>query len=256
MRIPSPGEISREMRQLSGWTWRAVETQHYALTRELVGSHADQERLEELLEGVKPKYRPEAEHLDYLLKTPFRYEPPKRGGSRFRRPYAPYGIFYGAERPRTALIELAFHRYRFFAQSPATDLPSGELSLTVFAAGYRARRALNLTDGELVSLRAYWVAPGDYSATQHLAERAVEGGVEVIRYESARDPETDARGWSAGRNLAILDPRAFDPPHHRSPQTWYLYMGVKEVNIRRAHGTPGDQIDLPRSVMAMPGPPQ
>ena len=136
MQVPDAATLAGYTRPLSGWIWRVVETQHYAQTRELVGTHADQARLEELLDRSKPPYRTGTEHLDYLLKTPFRYEPSKDRGSRFRRPFAGHGAFYGAEHRRTALAEFAYHRYRFLQASQGTAFPRGVDALTVFAAGY------------------------------------------------------------------------------------------------------------------------
>lgn len=255
MAIPGRDDLDRQASPLAGRVWRAVEAQHYAATRKLVGTHADQERLEELLEGSKPEYPPGTEHLDYLLKTPFRYRPPKRGGSRFRRPFAPYGVFYAAERIHTALAELAFHRYRFFRASEGTDLPGQEAQLTVFAADYTTQRGLDLTVGDLAHHRAQWTHPSDYSATQGLGETAAGADIGAIRYESVRDPETDHHGNGAGRNAGLLSPEVFQHPHPLQPQTWYLYLGLQEANVRRALAGPGEQFDFPRAMLEMAGPP-
>ena len=255
MGIPAPEELAPLAGDLGGWVWRVVESQRYTQTRRLVATHTDQERLEELLEGSKPAYQPGTEHLDYLLKTPFRYRPPKRGGSRFRRPYAPYGVFYAAEHRRTALAELAFHRYRFFYLSEGTGLPRQEAQLTAFAAGYRTAAGLDLTTGELAHGREQWHHPADYSAAQALGATAAEAGIGAIRYGSVRDPAVDARGEPAGRNVGILAPGAFDPPHHTSPQTWYLFLGEVEANARRALAGPHEQYDFPRALFEMPAPP-
>ncbi|MFP4615441.1 MAG: RES family NAD+ phosphorylase [Thiohalorhabdus sp.] len=254
MPVPEPDELAGHARFLGGWVWRVVEGQHYALTRQLVETQANQARLEELLEGSKPAYPAGTEHLDYLLKTPFRYQPPKRGGSRFRRPHAPYGAFYAAEHRRTALAELAFHRYRFFYVSEGTDLPHQEAQLTAFAAGYRTGRALDLTAGELARHRDRWSHPADYTTTQALGDNAAKAGIQAIRYESARDPETDGQGNGAGRNVAILAPAAFQPPHHVGPQTWYLYLGEVEASARRALADPDERFVFPREMFEMPAP--
>ena len=247
MAVPESVDLAGCARPLSGRLWRAVESQTYALTRELVQNSAEQARLEAILEGSKPRYRAGSEHLDYLLKTPFRYAPPKRGGSRFRRPHAGYGAFYGAEHPRTALAELVFHRYRFLQASPGTDFPSGEETLTLFAADFHTPMALDLTEPPLNTQRSTWTAPSDYSDTQLLGERAVEGGIGAIRYESVRDPVRDDAGRSEGRNVALLDPGVFDPPHHQAPQTWFLYLGTHEANARRTHAGLGERFDFART---------
>ncbi len=254
MAAPGAEELLASAEPATGRLWRAVESQHYAATRRLVSNQADQQRLETLLEGSKPTYRHGTKHLDYLLKTPFRYQPPKRGGSRFRRPYAPFGAFYAAEERQTALAEFVFHRYRFFEASQAQTLPGNEQTLTVFAAGYDTPRRLDLTAAPLDHYRDAWIDPANYSATQRLGERAAHAGISVIRYESVRDRRRDADGIGLGRNGAVIDPLAFDPPYHQCPQTWYVYVGEAEANVRRAHGDPAEYIDLPRSLFRMPGP--
>lgn len=251
---PGTDELLACAEPATGRLWRAVESQHYAATRRLVSNHADQQRLETLLEGSKPTYRPGTEHLDYLLKTPFRYQPPKRGGSRFRRPYAPFGAFYAAEERQTALAEFVYHRYRFFEASEAQTLPGNEQTLTVVAAGYDTQRRLDLTAAPLDRHRDAWTDPTDYSATQRLGERAAHGGIGVIHYESVRDRRLDADGIGVGRNGAVINPLAFDPPYHQYPQTWYVYVGEAEANVRRAHAGPAETIDFPRSLFRMPGP--
>ena len=79
----------------------------------------------------------DAADLHYLLATPFRYASPI--GSRFRAPADP-GVWYGAEKERTACAELGFWRWRFLMD--ATGLDSlGPSPQTVFRAGIEARMA-------------------------------------------------------------------------------------------------------------------
>ncbi|MBK5944665.1 RES family NAD+ phosphorylase [Halorhodospira halophila] len=247
-------DLLQEAAPRSGWVWRAVESQHYPATRRLVRSHSDQERLEALLEQSKPAYPAGTEQLDYLLKTPFRYRPPNPNGSRFRRPFSPYGVFYAAEAIHTALAEFAFHRFRFFFVSEGTEPPAQEAQLTVFSAGYRTSLGLDLTAGNLATHRALWTDPTDYSATQSLGETAAQAGIGAVRYESVRAPGTDDQGRGAGRNVGILDPAVFQPRHHCSPQAWYLYLGEQEANARRAFANPDEQLTFPKTVFQMPGP--
>ena len=95
-----------------------VEAQHIASTMKIVDNHDEQDLLESLLEGSKPAHPAGALKLDYLLATPFRYNP-LRGGSRFRAITDP-GVFYGAESVRTASAELGYWRWRFLKD--AVDL--------------------------------------------------------------------------------------------------------------------------------------
>ncbi len=84
----------------------------------LTDTLAEQQVLEELLEETKPALPPEARGLHYLMAAPFRYGALYPRGSRFRRAGRTLGVFYGAEGPRTAAAEMAFHRLLFYAESP------------------------------------------------------------------------------------------------------------------------------------------
>lgn len=222
----TPTALASEARTLGGEGWRAVEYQHAFATRRLVGSQADQELLEEIVEGVKPPLPPEAAGLDYLLATPFRYDAPYPVGSRFRPAGPSEGVFYASETPRTALAELCHYRMRFFRESPQTQLPMRAHTLTVFAAAYHSESALDLTLPPLDRDRVLWTDPTDYTATQQLAASARAAALEVIRYASVRDPE-------AGINLALLTPGVFT---HREPvarQTWSMYLTRSEAACER-----------------------
>ena len=79
----TPPAVSSEAFAWSGQAWRMVESQHIAATMKLVDNRDEQDLLESLLESSKPTQPDDTAGLDYLLVTPFRYDP-KRGGSRFR----------------------------------------------------------------------------------------------------------------------------------------------------------------------------
>lgn len=97
-----------------------VEAQHTASTMKIVDSRDEQDVLEE----SKPARPAAAEALDFLLATPFRYDP-RRGGSRFRAATDP-GVFYGAESVRTAGAKLGYWRWRFLIDArPGTVLVHG-----------------------------------------------------------------------------------------------------------------------------------
>ena len=191
--------------------WRAVEAQHVAATMVLVDTKAEQAVLEDLLERSKPPVPTAAERLHYLLFTPFRY-PPLGHGSRFRRP-TDSGVFYGAEAVRTACAELGYWRWRFLMASPALSriAPAPQTVFLAAAAG----RSIDLRGPPLLADRSSWVDPSDYSACQQLAASARAAGVELIRYESVRDPE-------AGGAAAVLTPGAFAEPIPILVETWYL----------------------------------
>lgn len=222
----TPTALASEARAAGGEAWRVVEHQYTVSTRKVVDTLDEQGLLEDILEQTKPPYPPEAAHLHYLLKTPFRY-PPSPFGSRWRRPNDGHGVFYCAEAIRTALAEFSYWRRRFIEASPGTPLPRAQEALTVFSVAWRSRRRLDLTRPPLDADRELWTHPEDYTATQALAGEARRAGIDVIRYESVRDP-------AHGANLALLDPGVFDCQAPTAQQTWYLYLGATESNCVRA----------------------
>ncbi len=214
-------------RRLSGDIWRAVETQYETSTRKIVDTAEEQEELEFWLDQSKPSYPPGTEKLNYLLKTPFRYYPPNPQGSRFRRPGDRNGVFYASEHIRTALVEIAYYRLRFFKASPGTPFPRNQEQLTLFKTAYKTSMGIDLTREPYVKQRKKWVHGSNYDATQKLADRASINNIEVIRYESVRDIEKSA-------NIALLIPGAFVVNKPKSQQTWFLYISEKEINCTRA----------------------
>jgi len=223
----TPTELASEASPAEGTVWRVVEHQYTTSTHKIVDSQAEQDALELILEENKPPNAANTERLHYLLKTPFRYQPPPVVGSRFRRAHASDGVFYGSETLRTALAELSYYRLKFFSESPNTPVPrAGEL-LTAFTAAYTTPLRLDLTTPPLNRSRKRWTHPTDYSATQALADDAREAAIEVIRYESVRDK---LRGF----NLAMLTPRVFTGTEPVTQQSWILYLTKVEVSCVRA----------------------
>lgn len=222
--------LASEARPLGGLIWRAVEHQYTISTRKIVDTDQEQAVLEDLLDAeAKPPKPAEAADFHYLLMTPFRHQPVKRHGSRFRAPGPGHGVYYAAEGVPTALAEFAYWRFRFFQASPETPLPRQQLPLTVFSAKYETPVGLDLTEPELVRDRVLWTAREDYAATQALAASAREIEVGVIRYESVRDPNHLA-------NVAILSIEAFAERHPMKSQTWHLFLSAAEASFRRQHG--------------------
>jgi hypothetical protein len=219
--------LGSEISPAVGEAWRVVEHQYTVSTRKVVDTQDEQFVLEDILEASKPKYPAGTEHLHYLLKTPFRYFPPSPWGSRFRRAMDGRGVFYCAPEKRTALAECAYWRRRFLEASVGTPLPRNPELLTVFSVGYASERHLDLTRPPLNEYRALWTQSDDYDATQALAEEARKAAIEIIRYESVRDPEH-------GDSLALLTPAAFARPVPLTEQAWHLYLGAGESNFRRS----------------------
>ena len=184
----------------------------------LVDSLDEQGALEAILEASKPALPAAASALHYLLGTPFRYRP--HAGSRFRGAFEA-GVWYGAEQLRTALAEKSYWRQRFLEDSPGTPQLK-PVPHTAFRAQVRTRAALDLTRAPFVTEQVAWTSPVSYARTQQLATAARAAGVELIRYESVRDPAHAACA-------AVLNPGVFGRGRPRSQQTWFIAAGRDRV---------------------------
>jgi hypothetical protein len=192
--------------------WRCVEAQHRVSTNRLVDSLVEQDLLETMLEESKPPQPEETRGLDYLLATPFRYDP-RRQGSRFRRYGQRPGVFYAAEQVETAICETAFYKFLFIADAPRAKLPANAIEHTLFSVSCASNTNADLTVPPLSENSAVWEALQDYDGCQRFADVAREAGVTIIRYTSVRDYRRRA-------NVALLAASAFA---HSSPierQTW------------------------------------
>lgn len=210
--------------EVSGEIWRAVESQHVISTMRLVDDDlADQTILERIVDESKPPVPANAQHLHWLLATPFRYAV-RMGGSRFRARGQP-GVLYGATVARTACAEAGFWKWRFVQDSAGlTKLDAHPM--TLFPAKVRGR-AWNLTELPFSKQRKQWTQPNDYAPTQALAARARSDRIALIVYESVRDPDK-------GDCTAVLDPKALvnNDPLIRS-ESWYLTVLPRGVIWRR-----------------------
>ena len=197
--------------------WRAVEAQHVVSTMVLVDTRDEQRLLEDLLEAAKPALPPGTGHLHYLLATPFRYPAPR--GSRFRGPADP-GVLYGAEEQRTACAELGYWRWRFLLDSPELELldAAPQTVFRLLAAG----STLDLREPPWVADRAHWTDPVSYDRCQALGAEARDAGIEIVRYESVRDP-------AHGACAALLHPRAIGHPAPLVQEAWYLLVTRERV---------------------------
>lgn len=222
----TPAALSSERRPYRGRIWRLVEAQHRVSTLKLVDTLDEQGILERELESAKPAMPDQCRRLDFLLSTPFRYEPPYPKGSRFRRSGYTPGVFYGAEAVETAVAELAFYRLLFYSESPELAPPIGAAEYTAFAAQVQTLMALDLTMPPLSNDGEAWRHLTDYEACQSLAERARSIDVEILRYESVRDPRRRA-------NVAVLTCAAFERADVPDRQTWRLRIGSTGVQAIR-----------------------
>jgi hypothetical protein len=223
----TPPALASSARRYQRALWRVVEAQHTASTMRLGDSLAEQALLESILEASKPPLPPGTAKLHYLLATPFRYRP--RSGSRFRAPFDG-GVWYGAEALRTALAEKSYWRLRFLLDSPGTpDLKP--VTHTAFAASVRGK-SIDLTVLPLSKDRAAWTHHSDYTRTQALAAAAREAQVELIRYESVRDPEHAAC-------VAALVPGVFGRGAPKQQQTWFI--AASRARVRCVAGARGGE---------------
>jgi hypothetical protein len=198
--------------------WRAVEAQHKIATMVLVDTLDEQALLESLLDQSKPPLDDTLRRLHWLLFTPFRY-PPLPSGSRFRGPAEP-GVFYGADERRTACAELGYWRWRFLMDSPALDA-IGPIPQTLFRTPVTGR-GIDLRMPPFDARREDWTDPANYAACQALARDARLQNLQLIRYESVRDPQS-------GACAAVLAHAAFATSQPADTESWMLVVARQHV---------------------------
>ncbi len=206
-----PAVVLSESRFSQYEIWRVVEAQHVVSTMKIVDSLAEQELLEDIIEEWKPPVPEEAAGFNFLLTTPFRYLP-LRGGSRFRAENDP-GLFYGAERLKTAAAEIGYHRLLFLQDTNGIDRlpPTPYTAFSVSVAG----KMVDLRNSPFERDADFWTHPRDYGATQEFARAARQAPIEAILYHSVRDPKPHFC-------IAVLTPAAFQSKEPNTMQTWTL----------------------------------
>lgn len=226
MALPTwiPSALRSKQGALEVNCWRCVEAQHVVSTLQLVDTLDEQSLLEDILEETKPAVPAACSDLHYLYMTPFRYGS-YPNGSRFRVAGPTPGVYYASELMRTAIIETAFHRLLFYADSPKTPFPATPGEHTAFDVPVLSVRAIDLSEQPFSDLRHVWTHPLDYGECQALEEMARAEGIQVIRYTSVRDPDESP-------NVAILDCAAFAaraPSQHQTWRLWFNRIGVHAV---------------------------
>ncbi len=210
--------------RLRGTLHRMVEDQEQVATWTLVGSLADQQILEEMLDASKPPLPASARGLHYLLATPFRY-PPLRHGSRFGRRHEP-GIFYGARSERALLHEFAYYRFVFWTgmvTPPDRPLLSRH---TAFSATYSVL-GHRLQSAPFARYRERLRDPADCRESQALGRAMRDTGVQGFEYPSARDP----RG---GLNVGLFTPAGLISRKPRNLSGWLCETRGDHVVVSRA----------------------
>ncbi len=178
-----PAWLGEHVAEQTMAAWRGVEDQHIASTMRLVDSAAEQDVLEQLLEGSKPPLPEHPSGQHYLLFTPFRYRPAQP--SRFRKA-GTLGVWYGAAELKTAAAEVAYWRWRFIMDSAGLVREALITRHTFFQARVQGP-CVDLTAKPWSRHAKAWQHPNDYGTTQALAEAAAEQGVHWVRYASVRD---------------------------------------------------------------------
>ena len=225
---------------LRGIAWRIVEDQHRISTRKLVDSNEEHELLEALIDGAKPRLPEGIPHgLDYLLFTPFRYPPLKRG-SRFGT-RAERGIWYGSEQIRTALSEVGYYRLLLLdGTDAARSLTPLYLTFTVFNVQLNSDHAVDLTLRPFDTHRPVISSNTQYAASQRLGSDMREAGVEMFRYVSARDT-------TAGINIGLFSPVAFAGKKPKQRQAWFGVANLDAVEFTRKDGAKRETYRMLRS---------
>ena len=207
--------LRSEHRQIKKLFWRCVEAQEVVSTLQLVNTLKEQALLEDILEETKPPVPPECKGLHFLYMTPFRYGP-YPSGSQFRRSGPTPGVYYSSQEPKTAIIETAFHRLLFYADSPSTPFPNKASKLTTFDVPVNSIKGVDLTEKSLSCASDLWMHPTDYGPCQELEEISRSEGIELIIYASVRDPCQKS-------NVAILSCQAFAANTPTQYQSWQLF---------------------------------
>ncbi len=231
-----------ELRALHLSPWRVVEAQHQVSTRKLVDSAEEQELLEQLIDGVKPPVATKS-GLHYLLFTPFRYPPLKRGsrfGSRRER-----GIWYGSMERRTAFAEIAYYRL-VFHEGTRADLGTVETPVTAFTARVRTSRGIDLIASPFDSYRSAIQSPTSYASSQALGTAMRVAGVEAFKYASARDLDQ-------GINVGVFVPAAFGKAKPQSFETWHCAASRNRVDITQADYFKRDRYAFSRTQFLVKG---
>jgi hypothetical protein len=218
----------------SNHVFRIVETQEYAATTELVDDLDEQALLEQLLDDVKPPYKPETEHLHYLISTPFRY-PPLKYGSRFGRRDMP-SYFYASETINTALSECAFYRLKFMHDMSVAYEHNVNSEHQSFSVKVATQALADLTGIDNQHICQALTSKTDYRFSQSVGKHLTQNlNTEVIRCYSARAEQ--------GVNLVIAKPQVIKSKVPENMCNWICQTNMSKVSFnRQAHESMSLQI--------------
>ena len=165
--------------------------------------------------------------LHPLLYTPFRY-PPLRYGSRFSRKHEP-SLWYGSQKLKTAMADLAFYRFNFLRASEAA-FGVVVTQFTAFSVQINTGQAVRLIDNPFLKFKDIISSPVDYSAAQELGTAMRAEGINGFNYYAARDPKS-------GINVGVFAPSAFAKkrPENGSLQSWQCVTDHRVVEFLRTN---------------------
>jgi len=236
-------------RSTSTDVWRVVEAQFQNSTLKLVANAREQSILEDIVDDVGKPPKPqgaEFEGLHFLLFTPFRY-PPLHRGSRFatRRER---GLWYGALRVTTALVEKAYYRFVFLLGTTA-DLGTVEQAWSAFTVTAKSARSIDLTVPPFVTYEAKISSPTSYGTAQQLGREMREAGVELCKFTSARDKER-------GANVALFVPAFASPNVDQTAHEGWMSRSNRELVqvFRKNFARPANTVrEYPRQYFEVDG---
>lgn len=218
-----------------GVVFRLVETQEFAATTTLVDDLDEQFLLEQMLDDVKPRYRPGSEGMHYLLKTPFRY-PPLQYGSRFgSRLMASF--FYAGEQQDTILAEVAYYRFVFLSDMATPYEKAIQSEHLMFSVNIKTDKCADLTHRAFQGHQASFRQTQSYGFTQSIGQWLVEEqDVDLIRYFSARH--------STGSNVAIYEPHVIESEEPENQQRWLCHTKADKISFTQHGGNKPVSFDL------------
>lgn len=210
---------------LNETAWRMIESQEDFSTRKLVNSLDEQILLERMIDEVKPRLPRDCLGLHPLLYTPFRY-PPLLHGSRFGKQHE-RSLWYGSQKLKTAMAELAFYRFNFLNASEAS-YGVVVTQLTAFSVQIKTTQAIKLTDTPFSEFTHIISSPVNYSDSQDLGSKMREEKVQAFSYLSARSSEPEI-------NIGLFTPDAFAKrqPESNSFQSWQCVTDHKVIEFLR-----------------------
>jgi len=211
-----------EIRRLALRAVRVVEAQHHISTRRLVDDLEEQALLERLIDSVKPAVPQQIaeQSLHYLLSTPFRHAPLRRG-TRLGTKNEP-GIWYGSTSLHTAFCEVAYYRL-LFLEGTLAPLTAVQVDLSAFWVKVESSSGVDLTAPPFARFAKRISSKTSYKSSQPLGAALRAEGVVVALFESARDPER-------GANMALFSP-AFTKRGVHSLATWRCHASKAEVEF-------------------------